>query len=85
MVHPDLVKGFIAAFHAEFDAESRTLMAYVDGKLETGDAREVEAFLETSEEARELVAKLQGSGDLLKETYAMVLSAPRVDQDTANE
>jgi len=51
-------------------------MAYVDGKLEAGDAREVEAFLETSEEARELVAKLRGSADLLKKTYAPVLSAP---------
>jgi anti-sigma factor RsiW len=36
--------------------------------------------LETSEEARELVAKLQGSGDLLKETYAPVLSAPAPQQ-----
>ena len=52
------------------------LMAYVDGELEAEDVREVEALLETSEEARELVAKLQGSGDLLKETYAPVLSAP---------
>ena len=52
------------------------LMAYVDGELEAEDAREVETFLETSEEAREIVAKLQGSGDLLKETYVPVLSAP---------
>jgi surface antigen len=52
------------------------LMAYVDGELEAEDVRKVEALLETSEEARELVAKLQGSGDLLKETYAPVLSAP---------
>ena len=53
-----------------------TLVAYLDGELETAGRREIEAWLDADPEARERLDALARTGDLVRGAYAAIVNEP---------
>ena len=56
--------------------DETTLLAYVDGKLDTAQARAVEAALVSDTAARELVARMRATPASLREVFDATLTRP---------
>ena len=53
-----------------------TLVAYLDGELESAERQHVEAWLAADPTARDLLAGLAQAGDLLRSSYADIVDEP---------
>jgi len=53
-----------------------TLVAYLDGELDTAERRDIEAWLDADPGARERVAALAQSADLVRSAYADIVNEP---------